>query len=214
MGIALNLPIAMAAIAAVRLEGDAVAKPALKILHNLLPERFRSRATGITEGPVKGLGGAVGNAIVIGAIALGGPAIVSLPALPLAIVWLLAALALWRHYPRLLLQASSEHSLPSGEDELKRLLDPATVRALAGESFGSGSRCLSRGGRTDSRGRAEHSRSRTLATAIESAPPQTRPALIEALQIALESSPPGAARHDACGRSHCSGVGRPRCARP
>ena len=53
MGIALNLPIAMATIAAVRLEGDAVAKPALKILHNLLPERFRSQATGVTEGPVK-----------------------------------------------------------------------------------------------------------------------------------------------------------------
>jgi AAA family ATP:ADP antiporter len=191
MGIALQLPVAMAAIAAVRLEGDAVAKPALKILHNLLPERFRSRAIGVTEGPVKGLGGAFGNAVVIGAIALSGPAIVSLPALPLAILWLLAALALWRHYPRLLLQASSERSLPSGEEELKRLLDPATVRALA-ESLSDPDPDVCRAAAELIREAEPSTAARTLATAIESAPPQTRPALIEALQIALESSPPGA----------------------
>ncbi|MBW2576900.1 MAG: HEAT repeat domain-containing protein [Deltaproteobacteria bacterium] len=193
MGIALNLPVAMAAIAAVRLEGDAVAKPALKILHNLLPERFRSRATGVTEGPVKGLGGAFGNAIVIGAIALGGPAIVSLPALPLAFIWLLAALGLWRHYPRLLLQASSEHSLPSGEDDLKRLLDPATVRALAA-SLSDPDPDVCRAAADLIREAEPSTAARPLATAIESAPSQTRSALIEALSIVLESSPPGAIR--------------------
>ena len=190
MGIALNLPIAMATIAAVRLEGDAVAKPALKILHNLLPERFRSQATGVTEGPAKGLGGAFGNAVVLGAIALGGPASVSLPALPLAALWMISAIGLWRHYPRLLLQASSEHSLPSDSEDLKRLLDPTTVRALAA-SLSDPDPDVARAAAELIREAEPATAAPTLATAIESAPPLTRPALIESLQIALESSPPG-----------------------
>jgi hypothetical protein len=191
MGIALNLPIAMAMIAAVRLEGDAVAKPALKILHNLLPENFRSQATGVTEGPVKGLGGAFGNAIVLGAIALGGPASVSLPALPLAAIWLLSAIGLWRHYPRLLLQASSEHSLPSGSEDLKRLLDPTTVRALA-TSLSDPDPHVARAAAELIREAEPSTAAPTLAAAVESAPPLTRPAIIESLQIVLEASPPGA----------------------
>jgi CRP-like cAMP-binding protein/HEAT repeat protein len=190
MGIALNLPIAMAMIAAVRLEGDAVAKPALRILHNLLPERFRSQATGVTEGPVKGLGGAFGNAVVLGAIALGGPASVSLPALPLAALWLISAIGLWRHYPRLLLQASSEHSLPSDSEDLKRLLDPTTVRALAA-SLSDPDPDVARAAAELISEAEPTTAAPTLATAIESAAPLTRPALIESLQIALEPTPPG-----------------------
>lgn len=193
MGIALKLPVALAMIATVRLEGDAIAKPALKILHNLLPERLRSRATGLTEGPIKGLGGVFGNSIVIGAIALGGPAVVSLPALPIAALWLFAAIALWRQYPRLLLQASSQHSLPPGEDDLKRLLDPATVRALA-LSLSDPDPDVCRAAADLIREAEPATAAPTLATAIESSPPQTRPALIEALRIALEASPPGAIR--------------------
>jgi AAA family ATP:ADP antiporter len=193
MGIALNLPVAMATVAMVRLEGDAVAKPALKILHNLLPEHFRSRATGLTEGPIKGLGSAFGNALVIGAIAIGGPAVVSLPALPLAAIWLFAAIGLLRHYPRLLLQASSEHSLPSGEDDLKRLLDPATVRALAA-NLSDPDPDVGRAAAELIREAEPNTAAPALATAVKSAPPETRPALIEALQITLESSPPGAIR--------------------
>jgi len=179
MGIALNLPIAMATIAAVRLEGDAVAKPALRILHNLLPERFRSQATGVTEGPVKGLGGAFGNAVVLGAIALGGPASVSVPALPLAAIWMIVAIGLWRHYPRLLLQASSEQSLPSDSEDLKRLLDPTTVRALAA-SLSDPDPDVSRAAAGLISEAEPATAAPALATAIESAPPLTRPALIEA----------------------------------
>ena len=180
----------MAMIAAVRLEGDAVAKPALKILHNLLPERFRSQATGVTEGPAKGLGGAFGNAVVLGAIALGEPASVSVPALPLAALWMVSAIGLWRHYPRLLLQASSEHSLPSDSEDLKRLLDPTTVRALAA-SLSDPDPDVSRAAAELVREAEPATAAPRLATAIESAPPLTRPALIESLQIALESTPPG-----------------------
>ena len=156
-----------------------------------LPERFRSQATGITEGPVKGLGGAFGNAIVLGAIALGGPASVSVPALPLATVWLIAAIGLWRHYPRLLLQASSEHSLPSDSEDLKRLLDPTTVRALAA-SLSDPDPDVSRAAAELISEAEPATAAPTLATAIESAPPLTRPALIESLQVTLESAPPGA----------------------
>jgi CRP-like cAMP-binding protein len=103
---------------------------------------------------------------------------------------MIAAIALWRHYPRLLLQASSEHSLPSDGEDLKRLLDPTTVRALAA-SLSDPDPDVARAAAELIREAEPTTAAPRLATAIESAPPLTRPALIESLQITLEPSPPG-----------------------
>jgi CRP-like cAMP-binding protein/HEAT repeat protein len=108
---------------------------------------------------------------------------------------MISAIGLWRHYPRLLLQASSEHSLPSDSEDLKRLLDPTTVRALAA-SLSDPDPDVSRAAAELISEAEPATAAPTLATAIESAPPLTRPALIESLQIAIEPSPPGEL-HDA-----------------
>ncbi len=108
---------------------------------------------------------------------------------------MVSAIGLWRHYPRLLLQASSEHSLPSDSEDLKRLLDPKTVRALAA-SLSDPDPDVARAAAELISEAEPATAAPTLATAIESAPPLTRPALIESLQVALESSPPGKL-HDA-----------------
>jgi HEAT repeat protein len=102
-----------------------------------------------------------------------------------------------------LLQASSQHSLPAGEGELKRLLDPATVRALA-VSLSDPDPDVCRAAAELIREAEPATAAPTLAAAIESSSPQTRPALIEALQIALESSPPGAIRDERA----CLGIAR------
>jgi CRP-like cAMP-binding protein len=195
MGTAMSLRAAMSSVAATRLEGDAVAKPALRILFNLMPNRFRSRATGFAEGPAQRIGGALGNTLVLGAIALGGPAIVSLPAFPLAVVWLASSIALWRLYPGLLLQAASDRGVSLGEADLSRLLDPATLRTLA-VSLGDPDPDVGRAAtELIAEAHPEHA-VRALAGALEEASPELREVLIASLQRVLERSPPGEVRDD------------------
>ena len=195
MGAAMSLPAAMSTVAAARLEGDAVAKPALRILFNLMPNRFRSRATGFAEGPARRIGGVLGNTLVLGAISVGGLAIVSLSAFPLVVVWLASSIVLWRLYPGLLLQAASDRGVSLGEAELSHLLDPATLRAIA----------VSLGDPDPDVGRAaaeliveadpEHA-VRALAGGLEEASPELRAVLIASLQRVLERFPPGEVRDD------------------
>jgi hypothetical protein len=91
-------------------------------------------------------------------------------ALPIVAVWLLAALTLWRQYPRLLLEASSRRAGLGEALQEPALLDAATVRALLPELTS---------------GDAEHSRV-ALDLVAEAAPDRAVPVLAQALQEAPE----------------------------
>ena len=51
--------------------------------------------------------------------------------MPIAALWLVAALVLWRAYPSLLMQASSSRSRFGGDFDPAEMLDPSTLRGLA-----------------------------------------------------------------------------------
>ena len=133
LSVRMSLPAGVGAMTAVKLQDNAVYDPALRVLYSLFPESIRARASALLEGPIKRGGGALGNAVTWAAIRLGSPAWVGFSALPIAAIWLGAALLLWRHYPRLLLAASSSRSRHRDALEGAELLDPATVRALTPE---------------------------------------------------------------------------------
>ena len=52
-------------------EDEAVYEPAQRVLYSLFPESVRARAAALIEGPAKRAGGAVGNAAIVLALALG-----------------------------------------------------------------------------------------------------------------------------------------------
>ncbi len=114
-----------------RLAEDGIANPALRVLYNLFPEHMRSRAGGLLQGPVTRFGGALGNASMLLALALGAAPLIAWVALPVGFLWLGTILVLWRSYPNLLLQASGERSLDSAGADIAVLLDSRTLRALA-----------------------------------------------------------------------------------
>jgi len=132
ISVRLSLDAAVAAMAGASLQDHAVYDPAQKVLVTLFPERQRPAATSLVEGPVLRAGGVLGNLIVLAVIALGQPASVGLVGLPIAALWVAAALALWRIYPTLLLEVMSARRGRTDEGlPLRELLDPATQRALA-----------------------------------------------------------------------------------
>ncbi len=133
LAVELSLASGVAAMAATRLQDKAVFEPAMRVLVSLFPESIRSRAAAQIGGPLKCAGSVIGNAAVLGAIALGSAVYVSLAALPLAAAWLAASLGLWRRYPQLLLRSAAERGRVDAALEHAELLDRATVRALAAE---------------------------------------------------------------------------------
>jgi len=130
LSIRLALPVGIGAMAATKLQDNAVFDPASRVLYNLFPDQHRSRAGSFLDGPVKRGAGALGNLVVIAALSAATQAWVGYSGMGLALIWLMASLVLWREYPRLLLAATSRQAaLGTAWDE--QLLDPSTVRVLA-----------------------------------------------------------------------------------
>jgi hypothetical protein len=130
LSVRLALPVGIGAMAATKLQDNAVFDPASRVLYNLFPDRHRSRAGSFLDGPVKRGAGALGNLVIIAALSGATQAWVGYSGMGLALIWLLASLVLWREYPRLLLAATSRQAaLGSVWDQ--ELLDPSTVRVLA-----------------------------------------------------------------------------------
>ncbi len=196
----MTLATGVAAMAATQLQDKAVYDPALRVLSSLFPEAIRSRASALIEGPTKRAGGAIGNAAVLGALALGSTAFVSFAALPIALAWLAASLWLWRRYPQLLLRSAAERTRRDEALEHAELLDRATVRALASELA------------SDERGRVRAAialvadaepglAAEAFASALQRAPAGSRPLLIAALDRVLEASAPEELRSPGAARA-------------
>jgi hypothetical protein len=192
LSLRLSLPVGIAAMAGAKLQDNAVYDPGQRILFNLFPESRRASSTAWLEGPVKRAGGALGNLLVMGLVSVASAAWVGYAAIPICLLWLGAALVLWRIYPTLLLQAA-RHKVPFGEDtELALMLDRATLRALKEHLLDEnpdrvrvavGLVC-----------EAEPSAAVSLlAAAAREAPRATRGLLVEALGRTLETSGPGGA---------------------
>ncbi len=129
--IQLSLVAGSAAKAGTQLVDNAVYDPALRILQNLFPESLRSRAVALVEGPLKRLGGALGNLVTLVAVNLGNTGWVGFVALPITAAWLAVAALLWRLYPSLLIQASSSRGTRGFDPvPVSELLDATTERAM------------------------------------------------------------------------------------
>jgi AAA family ATP:ADP antiporter len=102
-----SLAAGVGAMAGATLQDHAVYDPAQRILTTLFPERVRTTVATLVAGPVTRVGGVTGNAVVIGVLALSTPAWVGWIGLPVAVAWLVLAIALWRRYPSLLLEVAS-----------------------------------------------------------------------------------------------------------
>lgn len=127
----LDLPSGIGAMGGTNLQDHAIQEPAQRVLATLFPERVRPAATSLLVGPIQRTGGALGNVLVLGTLAVGTAATVGLVALPLAAIWLAVAVALWRIYPTLLLEVASAGALQGDvERSLRQLVDPGTMRAL------------------------------------------------------------------------------------
>ena len=131
LGLDFALFAAFATFGTARVTEAGISDSAARVLYNLFPDGVRARATGLLEGPVNRLGGVLGNGFVLEAIALGGVAWIGWVALPVAGIWLVSALVLWRAYPELLLRASAEHGLAGAGIDRATLLDRSTLRSLA-----------------------------------------------------------------------------------
>jgi hypothetical protein len=167
---------------------DGVSDSAARVLYNLFSDSVRNQATGLLEGPINRLGGLLGNAFVIAALAVGGAAWVGWAALPLGVFWLASALILWRAYPSLLVRASAEHGLVGAGIDRAILLDPATLRSLAGNLVDPDLR-VSRAA-IDLVIDAESARAlELLAIAVEKAPEANRPSLVGAMLRIAELLP-------------------------
>jgi AAA family ATP:ADP antiporter len=185
----MSLAIGVGAMAATRLQDKAIYDPALRVLFSLFPEAIRSRASASIEGPVKRAGGAIGNVAVLGALALASPVWVGRAALPVALAWLVAALWLWRRYPRLLLRSVAERVWGDGTLEHAELLDRATVRALASE-LGSQDPARLRAAVGLVADAEPSLAAEVFAASLERAPAQNRSILIGALDRVLEATAP------------------------
>jgi hypothetical protein len=185
LSVRLSLPIGVAAMAGTKLQDNAVYDPAIRVLYNLLPENIRSRAMALLEGPVKRAGGAVGNIATMLAVYFGTAVWVGYAALPIASLWLVVALILWRAYPALLMQASYSRSRFGADFDPKEMLDPNTVRGLAPHLLAPDpARCRVA---IDLISVAKPAlAAEILAKAAREAEPATRPLLISALDRVLE----------------------------
>lgn len=196
----MSLVVGVAATAATRLQDKAVYDPALRVLFSLFPESIRSRASAIVEGPVKRLGGAIGNVAVLNALALASPIWVGRAALPVALAWLAAALWLWRRYPGLLLRSVAERAAGDGVLEHAELLDRATVRALAVE-LGSPDPARVRAAVGLVADAEPMLAAEVFAASLARAPAESRPILIGALDRVLEAGAPDLLRSAEAARS-------------
>lgn len=120
------------ALASGRIAEDGIAQSALRVLFNLFPESIRARASAVLLGPIAKLGSASGNLAALAAITLGSARAIGFVAIPVAAIWLFAALALWRRYPAILLAASANQGLGPADEDRARLLDARTLRSMAG----------------------------------------------------------------------------------
>ncbi|MBW2269804.1 MAG: cyclic nucleotide-binding domain-containing protein [Deltaproteobacteria bacterium] len=192
LGLDFALFAAFASFGAARLAEDGVADSAVRVLYNLFPDDVRVRASGFLGGPVNRLGGVLGNAFVLGALALGVERWVGWAALPVAGLWLSSSLVLWRAYPGLLLQASAEHGLEAGIDRAI-LLDAATLRSLAKSLVDPDPRVCRAAVDLVADGEPALVVA-LLAQAVEGAPPANRPLLVETLHRLVEALPAGSIR--------------------
>ena len=131
MSIRLSLVVGVGAFAGTKLQDSAVYDPAMRILFNLFPERERSRATGLLEGPVKRAGGAVGNILSLAAVTFASAIAVGYVAIPIALAWLATSISLWRRYPALLLRAAARRARYGEDLDISEMIDPNTVRVLS-----------------------------------------------------------------------------------
>jgi len=196
LSVRLSLPAGVGAMAGTKLQDNAVYDPAIRVLFNLLPGATRSRAMALLEGPVKRAGGAIGNVVILVAMWVGSATVVGFAALPVTAVWLVMALALWRSYPALLLQASASRSRLGADFDVAEMLDANTLRSLSRYLLDpSPSRCrvavdlVSEGEPQLAAG--------ILAEAAHAAPDATRPILVAALDRVLERSVTSAYRNEA-----------------
>ena len=177
MSIRLNLAAGVGARAGTTLQDNAIYDPAMRILFNLFPERERSRATGLLEGPVKRAGGAIGNILSLAAVYFASAIAVGYVAIPIALAWLLTSLSLWRRYPGLLLRAATRRARYGDDLDISEMIDPNTVRVLSthlvGRNPGPAIELVSEASPADA--------ASALAEAARAAPESTRSQLIGAL---------------------------------
>jgi hypothetical protein len=196
LSVQLGLRAGVTALGAGRVAEDGIAGSALRVLFNLFPESLRSRASGLLEGPVTRLGGMLGNGMVLVALEVGAASAIAVAAIPVAGVWLAASLALRRAYPSLLLHASADRSLAGVGADKGKLLDPATVRALA-PSLADPDPDICRAALDLIVDADPAVGVGVLARALEHAPAVSRPLLVDALHRLVEPLPPGSLRSGA-----------------
>jgi hypothetical protein len=192
LGLHFALVAAFATYGAARFTESGISDSASRVLYNLFPDEVRSRATGLLEGPVYRMGGVLGNAFVLEALAIGGAAWISWAALPVGLFWLASALILWRVYPELLLRASAEHGLAGAGIDRATLLDRATLRTLAKRLVDPDLRIARAAVDLVIDGEPDQVIA-ILAEAIEQAPPENRPVLVDALRRLTEGLAIGSA---------------------
>ena len=184
MSIRLNLFAGVAARAGTTLQDNAVYDPAMRILFNLFPERDRSRATGLLEGPVKRAGSALGNILSLAAVHFASAIAVGYVAIPIALAWLATSISLWRRYPGLLLRAATRRARYGDDLDMSEMIDPTTVRVLSTHLAGPDPRhaigLVSEARPADA--------ASALAEAARAAPQSTRSLLIDALSRVLARS--------------------------
>jgi hypothetical protein len=182
MSIRLNLAAGVGARAATTLQDGAIYDPAMRILFNLFPERERSRATALLEGPVKRAGAAIGNILSLAAVHFASAIAVGYVAIPIALAWFVTSLSLWRRYPALLLRASTRRARYGDDLDISEMIDPNTVRVLSTHLVGPDPRpaieLVSEAPPADA--------ASALTEAAMAAPESTRPLLIDALNRVLE----------------------------
>lgn len=205
LSIQLSLAAGVAAVAGANLQDHAVYDPAQRILVTLFPERVRAAVTTLIDGPVKRTGAVVGNLIIIAALAFGNPLWVGFAGLPVALLWLGLALALWRLYPSMLIQvATARRTDLDDPPPLTDLFDGGTVRMLEQSLV---SRDVDR-----CRAAAElvveatpRRAVRAFARALRVAPEAHRPILVDGLQRAL-ATPAAASLVHAESAAHLAAV--------
>jgi hypothetical protein len=190
LSVRLALPAGVAAVAAATLQDHAIYEPAQKILATLFRERVRPAVMTLVEGPVRRFGGALGNVVVLGALALGTPAWVGFVGLPIAGLWLAVAIVLWRIYPTLLLEVASARRAQVDERlPFADLVDARTLRLLEASLLDPDrDRCRAA---CELVAEAPRSRAiRALARAARYAPAENRALVVEALERLLDQRPP------------------------
>lgn len=189
------------AMAAATLQDHSLQEPAERTLGTLFSERLRPTVAAWIEGPVKRTGGVLGNLLVLAALWLAGPQLISWTAAPLALLWVLVVLLLWRIYPSLLLEGARARRVGT-EWPLAELLDARTLRGLEAALVDPDpQRC--RAACDLLREAGGDASLAAVARALASAPAGNRPRLLEVLTQLLERSakPRGEASRDALARA-------------